>query len=88
MRLKENFVLEQIAGETVAIYCANDTVDFRRAISLNGSAQIMFKSLLEDTSREKLVVLLMDGYGVSKEKAEEDVDSFLKLLYNNNLLDG
>lgn len=88
MKLKENFILKQIAGETVAIYCLNDVVDFRRAVSLKGSARIMFESLLVDTSREELVTLLTNSFDVSKKQAEEDVNLFLKLLYDNNLLDG
>lgn len=88
MKLKENFILEQIAGETVALYCLNDVVDFRRAVSLNGSAEVMFKALLKDTSREDLVMLLTDSYDISKEQACEEVNLFLELLHSSNLLDG
>lgn len=88
MKLKKNFVLKQIAGETVAIYCEDNTVDFRRAISLKGSAEVMFKSLLEDISREDLVALLMKNYDISENQATKDTNSFIKLLCDNNLLDG
>ena len=88
MKLKENFILEQIAGETVAIYCENNTVDFRQAISLKGSAEVMFKALFKDISREDLVILLTDSYDISKEQACEEVNLFLELLRSSNLLDG
>ncbi len=88
MKLKNNFVLKQIAGETFAIYCQNDTADFRRAISLKGSAEVMFKALLEDTSREELATLLINNYDMSEKQADEDIELFLKLLSDNNLLDG
>ena len=88
MKLKDNFIIKEIAGETVAIYCENDIADFRRAVSLKGSAQTMFKALLDDTSREGLVMLLVKEYNISETQAAEDVNLFLKLLYDNNLLDG
>lgn len=88
MKLKDNFVLKQIAGETVAIYVENDIADFRRAVSLKGSSHIMFKALLENISREELVLLLIDSYDISKEQACEEVTLFLEFLRSSNLLDG
>lgn len=88
MRLKNNFVIKEIAGEAVAIHVENDIADFRRAVSLKGSAHIMFKALLDDTSRDELVTLLINSFDVSEKQAEEDVNLFLKLLNDNNLLDG
>ncbi len=88
MKLKDNFVIKEIGGESVAIYVENDIADFRRAVSLKGSSHIMFKALLGDTSRDELVTLLINSFDVSKKQAEEDVNLFLKLLNDNNLLDG
>ena len=45
MKLKNNYVLKKIANETVAIYLYKDTADLRRAVSLNGSAKLIFEAL-------------------------------------------
>ncbi len=88
MKLKGNYQIKQIAGEPVAIYCQGDTADLRRAVSLKGSAEILFKQLINGCSKEDLVKSLTDNYDITEEEARGDVASFLKLLENYNLLDG
>lgn len=88
MKLKGNYQIKQIAGESVAIYCVGDTADLRRAVSLKGSAEILFRQLINGCEKEDLVKSLTDSYDITREEANEDVVSFLKLLGNYNLLDG
>ena len=88
MKLKNNFVLKQIAGETVAIYVNKDTADLRRAVSLNGSAKEMFEALQNGASKQEIISLLTENYNISKEQATNDANAFIELLCSNNLLDG
>ena len=88
MKLKNNYVLKQIDNETIAVHVENGIADLRRAVSLNGSAQIIFEALKSGASKGELVQLLTQTYNTPKEEAKVDVEAFLQLLYNNNLLDG
>ena len=88
MKLKGNYQIKEIAGDYVAIYCHEDIADLRRAISLKGSAKIMFEALLAGSDTEELTELLTQNYNVGKEEAKKDAENFLKLLSGNNLLDG
>ena len=88
MKLKNNYVLKQIASETVAIYLYKDTADLRRAVSLNGSAKLIFEALQKGVTKEEIVLTLTQAYSLSEEEAKGDAEAFLQLLYNNNLLDG
>lgn len=88
MKLKNNYVLKQIANETVAIYIDKDTADLRRAVSLNGSAKLIFEALQKGATKEEIVLTLTQAYSLSEEEAKGDAEAFLQLLYNNNLLDG
>ncbi len=88
MKLKNNYVLKQIDNETIAVHVENDTADLRHAVSLNGTAQIIFEALKSGASKEELMQLLTQTYNTSKEDAKADIEAFLQLLYNNNLLDG
>lgn len=88
MKLKNNFVLKQIADETVAIYVNKDTADLRRAVSLNGSAKEMFEALQNGASKQEIILLLTKNYNISEEQATKDAEAFIGLLYSNNLLDG
>ena len=88
MKLKGNYQIKEIAGQSVAIYCQGDTADLRRAVSLKGGAEIIFKRLIDGCEKNDLVRCLIENYDISKEIAEKDVESFLKLLVDYNLLDG
>ena len=88
MKLKDTFVIKQIGNETVAVCVNKDTADLRRVVSLNGSSKIIFEALIGDVSKDELAELLVSNYGITKQQAEEDVNSFLQLLSEYNLLEG
>lgn len=88
MKLNGNYAIKQIAGETVAIYCFEDTADFRSAVSLKGSAEIMFKALIDGADKAELLKLILQNFDISEEQAKKDIETFLATLLNNNLLDG
>ena len=88
MKLEGNYQIKQIADQKVAIYCTEDTADLRRAVSLSGSAEIIFKQLISGAEKDDLIRSLTENYDVSEETAKKDVTDFLKLLYSYNLLDG
>lgn len=88
MKLIGNYQIKQVADQKVAIYCTEDTADLRRAVSLTGSAEIIFKQLLSGAEKDDLIKCLTDNYDISEETAKKDVTDFLKLLYSYNLLDG
>ena len=88
MKLKGNFVIKKIADETVAIHVNGNVADLRGAISLKGSAETIFSALLKGAKKEEIVNLLAETYHISNSTAETDTENFLKMLYNNNLLEG
>ena len=88
MKLKGNYVIKEIAGEHLAIYCHEDIVDLRRAISLKGGAKPMFEALLNGADKAELTEILVKDYNIEEKDAEKDAQNFLSLLYNNDLLDG
>ena len=88
MKLKGSYEIKEIAGEVVAIYCTEDIADLRRAISLKGSAKILFEELQKGAEKKDLIELLTQNYNIKAEDAKSDVESFLRLLLDNNLLEG
>lgn len=64
-------------------------VDTRKAIymAVNRTGAVLWPALAEGTSREELVGLLTQAFEVERSIAEADVDAFLRLLDENDLLD-
>ena len=66
-------------GESIA--------DFNGAISLNETAAFLWRELQTETTRESLKDKLCDAYDVTEEKAYIDIDRFLDLLQQRNILE-
>ena len=80
MKLKENFVLRQVAGTWVVLPLAEETVNFTGMLKLNESGVILWRALEKGGDRGALVTALTAEYAVSPQQAETDVDVFLDKL--------
>ena len=80
MKIKENFVLRQIASTWVVISLAEATVDFNGLLTLNESGLMLWKLIEKGSTREQLASALTEEYEVSYETALADVDEYLEKL--------
>lgn len=80
MRLKENFVLRQIAETWVVLPLAEETVNFSGMLTLNESGAMLWKLLEAGADRSTLIQTLTSEYTVSAEQAKNDVDEYLNKL--------
>jgi hypothetical protein len=87
MKIKENFVLRQVAGNWVVLSVADATVDFNGMLNLNESGLMLWKLLQKGSTREALATALTDEYEVSYEQALADVDEYLEKLNGAGCID-
>lgn len=80
MKIKENFVLRQIAGAWVVLTLGSATLDFNGMLTLNESGVLLWRLLERGCERENLVTTLLKEYDVQTSIAEADVDEFLEKL--------
>lgn len=82
LRLREDALKwREIEDEVVAVNMRNSTY-----LSANESAVLLWRELSQGTTRERLVELLVEKYGVGAEQAGRDVDAFLADLEAQGLL--
>ena len=64
-------------------------VDTRRSIymAVNRSGAILWPALLEGTTFDELVDRLSESYGLDRDAAERDVDTFVRALDEQDLLE-
>ena len=72
-----NYVLREIAGESVLVSMGEGVADFCGIITLNQSAKILWETLAEN---------LKNHFQISDEQAAEDVEKSLKLLEEKGLV--
>ena len=85
MKLKDGFILRQVAGKTVVLPC-DETLDLNMMITLNGTGAFLWEMLQEEITQEALVAALLGEYDVDEETAKASVAAFVEKLNANGFL--
>lgn len=87
MKIKNDFIVKEISGSTVVIPVGNRVADFNGMLKLNETGVFLFNLLKDNTTIEALVQSLVNEYEVTKEKANEDVVSFVNKLKEADIIE-
>ena len=80
MKLKEEFVLRQVADTWVVLPVGNTSVSFNSMLTLNETGAVLWRALEQGGDRQALAAALTAEYDVSTEEALADVDAFVQKL--------
>ena len=88
MKIKEGFVVREVAGTYLALATGELSKIYNGSINLNSSAKFIFDNMQTDITKEELVKKLLDKYKNLDEKtAMQDVEEFVSKLEEENLID-
>lgn len=87
MKIKDGFLLRQIAGGTVVVPVGKASVDFNGMITLNETGAFLWKLLENDISEEELLQRLTAEYDISEDIAKADINAFIGKLKDAGLID-
>lgn len=88
MKIKEGFILKEIAGSFVVVPVGDDLVDFTLMITTNETGAFLWSCLSEDRSEQELVTMLKAEYeGADDAQLAADVAEFVALLKENNVVE-
>lgn len=85
MKLKEGFLLREIAGDTVVIP-TGETVDLNMMITLNETGRFLWQKLETETDEAALVRALLAEYDVDELTAQTHAAAFVRKLKDHDLL--
>lgn len=80
MKIKNGFVLRQVANLWVVMPFGAQLLDFNGMIKLNDCGAMLWKELEQGSDREGLTQALTREYRVSREDAWQDAGEFLDKL--------
>lgn len=80
MKIKDNFVLRQVADTWCVLPLAEETLNLNGMLTLNDSGAFLWKTLETDVSKNELADALMNEYYVDSQTAEADINKFLDKL--------
>ncbi len=80
MKLKQGFVLREVAGQTLVIATGEASKSFKGMIKLNESAKTIWKWLIDGEDSENVADRLMQEYGLDETTAREEAPRFIRKM--------
>lgn len=80
MRIKDNFVLRQVADTWCVLPLGEATLNLNGMLTLNDSGAMLWQTLEKGGSKDTLVDALLNEYDVTREQALADVEEFIEKL--------
>lgn len=80
MKIKDGFILKEMAGSWVVVPVGENMVNFQMMMTLNESGAFLWNQLAEEKTEEELVSALLEEYDTDAETAAADVKEFLQAL--------
>lgn len=77
MRIKEGFVLREVAGQAVVIATGEASKNFHGMIKLNTTGKVIWEGLAANLSDEEIAQNLVNSFDVSLEEARVDTQAFV-----------
>ncbi len=87
MKLKYDFVVRNVAGQSVALAVGEDSANFNGMIKLNSVGEFIFKKLATDTTFEDILSSITNEYDITAEAAKKSVEDYIQILRTNGLLE-
>lgn len=86
MKLKDGFVLRQVAGQAVVLP-GGDALDLNMMITLNDTGAFLWERLQQEIDENGLVTALLSEYDVDADTARKAVVVFVEKLNANGFLE-
>ena len=80
MKIKDGYLLREVAGNHVVVPTGKATLDFSGVITLNGTGAFLWKLLNTDRTEPELLSAILDEYEIKEAVAKADLLEFLGRL--------
>ena len=87
MKIREGFILREVAGTFVIISSGAENLDFKGIITVNEVGALIWKCVDEGLGKEEIVDKILSEYDVKREIASVDCDEFLEQLISKNIIE-
>ena len=87
MKIKEGFVLREVAGSYVVVAVGNAVKTFNGIINLNETGAFLWKQMEKDNNAEGLAKAILSEYDVEEAVAIKDAQKFIDKLTEAGLVE-
>ncbi len=88
MKIKDGFILREIAGSYVVVPVGQNLVDFSSMITTNETGAFLWNELQKGATEDELCKKIMSEYeGITEDEALLDIKEFVGTLKEKNILE-
>ena len=87
MKIKKGFAKRNIAGSNIVVPIGKTAKSFNGMITLNETGSFFWDCFCKDITVDEAVKLVTAEYEVDEARARTDIENFVKMLRDNNLLE-
>ena len=84
---RKNYLHRNIAGTNVLVSVGSNIANFNGYMELNETASFLWKCLEYPCTATMLTERLLEHFSVEETEAKEDVDAFLQLLLEHEMIE-
>ena len=88
MRIKQGFVMRDVAGQAVAIATGEASKSFHGMVKLNGTGADIWRGVEEGLDDASIAERIAAKYEVNLDRARRDVDAFIARMREAGLVEG
>lgn len=86
MKIKDGFVLREVAGQAVVIAVGEASKEFHGMINLNATGKLVWQGIEHGLTEAEIVGKLVDQYDVTADKAQVDVHRMIEKMSTAGVL--
>ncbi len=86
MKIKDGFAKREIAGSNIVVPVGSTAKEFNGMITLNESGSFFWDCFTKDITVDEAVKMVTDEYEIDEETAKKDIEKFVAMLKEHNLL--
>jgi hypothetical protein len=87
LKIKDGFLLRQVAGSWIVIPFGANVVAFNAVISLNDTGALIWENIASGKNKKDIVDLLVSQYETAREIVASDYDELIEQMRAANLLE-
>ena len=87
MKIKEGFILKDVAGSKIVIATGAQRMNFNGVITFNDVGAEVFNMLDGTKSMEEIVAKISNDYNAPYEVVKNDIEKLIEKMRKHNLID-
>lgn len=87
MKIKDGYLLREVAGSFIVVPIGEGAIDFSGVISLNEVGAFLWHVLEKDSTDEELLQAILNEYDIDSETAKNDIAEFVEKLKGADLIE-